>query len=326
MSCRWLDAPQVSRLLLVLIIAVQLQLAAARDASDLYCGKDNCYALLGLDRRASAVDIKKAYRKLALQWHPDKNRSPEAPEKFRKISRAHEVLSEDKLRSAYDYFLDHPEEAYTHYYQYYHAVYAPQTPLWMVITGVLLFLSGLQYINQQWRYSSMMNAVRHQPTFKRRVNEMLEAELRSCKGKLSKAEKEILKAKVETDVLETQVQLSGNGFAKPSVKSLIGVKAAVSPYYFVSWSFKSFKWFWRFNVLGEAYGEEEQAYLTRSVLGIGDEAWNQLPEEKRQEFLSKTLWVPEKANAFFTEMQEEQNQKLAQSAAYRRYKRWQRNH
>lgn len=310
----------------LLLVALQPPLAFSQHAANLYCGEENCYQLLGLERGAEASDIKKAYRKLALKWHPDKNRRPEAVETFRRISRAHEVLSEEKLRSAYHYFLDHPEERYANYYNYYHAAYAPQTPLWMVISGALLFLSGLQYINSSWRYSRMMKAVMYQPQFRRRVNDMFEAEVARLKGKLNKTEKDLLKVKVEADVLETQVQLEGSGFAKPSLRSLVGVRALVLPYSLSVSCYESLRWVWRFSIQGEAYGEEECTYLTRRALGTSEGHWSQLPEEQRQELLSRRLWEADNAKAFFAERQEEQQERLSQSGAYKRYKRWQKNH
>lgn len=66
---------------------------------------EDYYKLLGLDKRATAEDIKKAYRKLALKWHPDKNpNNKAAEEKFKKISEAYAVLSDPKKREEYDTF------------------------------------------------------------------------------------------------------------------------------------------------------------------------------------------------------------------------------
>lgn len=58
------------------------------------------YKVLELNRSASQADIKKAYRRLALKWHPDKNpdNQDEATKKFKEISEAYEVLSDEKKK------------------------------------------------------------------------------------------------------------------------------------------------------------------------------------------------------------------------------------
>jgi len=62
------------------------------------------YEILGVNKSASADEIKRAYRKQALQWHPDKNKSSEAEKRFKEINEAYEVLSDQEKRSAYDQF------------------------------------------------------------------------------------------------------------------------------------------------------------------------------------------------------------------------------
>jgi len=66
--------------------------------------KRDYYDVLGVSRNASLEEIKKAYRKLALEWHPDRNKSPQAEERFKEINEAYEVLSDPEKRAAYDQF------------------------------------------------------------------------------------------------------------------------------------------------------------------------------------------------------------------------------
>jgi molecular chaperone DnaJ len=60
------------------------------------------YQLLGVARDASDAEIKKAYRKLAMDFHPDRNRSPDAEVRFKEIAEAYEVLRDPQKRAAYD--------------------------------------------------------------------------------------------------------------------------------------------------------------------------------------------------------------------------------
>ena len=66
--------------------------------------KRDYYEVLGLEKNASESDIKRAYRKLAAQYHPDVNHEPDAETKFKEINEAHEILSDPEKRSRYDQF------------------------------------------------------------------------------------------------------------------------------------------------------------------------------------------------------------------------------
>jgi DnaJ-class molecular chaperone len=62
------------------------------------------YELLGVSKSADAAELKKAYRKLAMEYHPDRNKSKEAEEKFKEINQAYEVLSDPKKKQMYDQY------------------------------------------------------------------------------------------------------------------------------------------------------------------------------------------------------------------------------
>lgn len=66
--------------------------------------KRDYYETLGVPKTASEKEIKKAYRKLAKEWHPDHNKSPEAETKFKEAREAYEVLSDTSKKSAYDQY------------------------------------------------------------------------------------------------------------------------------------------------------------------------------------------------------------------------------
>ncbi len=66
--------------------------------------KRDYYEILGVSRNAAREEIKRAYRKLALQYHPDRNKSSGAEERFKEISEAYAVLSDDEKRRVYDMY------------------------------------------------------------------------------------------------------------------------------------------------------------------------------------------------------------------------------
>ena len=70
------------------------------------------YDILGIPRDADKKNIKEAYHRLAMKWHPDRNKSPEAEEKFKEIAKAYAILSDPNKRARYD---AHGFEGVAHY-------------------------------------------------------------------------------------------------------------------------------------------------------------------------------------------------------------------
>ena len=67
--------------------------------------KKDYYEILGVSKNATAAEIKKAYRKKALEYHPDKNPGDkEAEEKFKEAAQAYEILSDEQKRAQYDQY------------------------------------------------------------------------------------------------------------------------------------------------------------------------------------------------------------------------------
>ncbi|KAK4471806.1 hypothetical protein MN116_005200 [Schistosoma mekongi] len=82
-------------LILLVIFSLEFLLGESNAEQDYY-------DILGVSKSASTSDVKKAFRKLALKYHPDKNKDEDSQKKFLKIAEAYDVLSDDEKRKQYD--------------------------------------------------------------------------------------------------------------------------------------------------------------------------------------------------------------------------------
>jgi curved DNA-binding protein CbpA len=141
-------------------------------AADLYCGETDCYSVLSLPRSASAAKVRKAYKKAALESHPDKVvhlnavQQKEATAKFIAVQHAFKVLSTETTREAYDDYLDNPDDVLMNSARYYHGQYTSRIGLKWIVFGFLLFGTFFQRHNQIEMYSRMKSEFRHLPEVK----------------------------------------------------------------------------------------------------------------------------------------------------------------
>lgn len=157
----------------VLSTRVEPVAAGPLPMDDMYCGTENCYDILGVDQGASDRDIRRAYRKQSLKWHPDKNigNTKEAEHMFVALADAYQVLSDPESRSDYDYYLDHPEEAMYNRYRYYYRSAAKTDWRWVVGISVSV-ASVFLYVLQLNKYNHAVAYYRRDPKTVLRANDL----------------------------------------------------------------------------------------------------------------------------------------------------------
>lgn len=106
---------------------------------------ENYYSILGIDSSASYEEIKKRYRELAKELHPDVNPLDEAAEKFKKINAAYETLSDANLRKEYDELLNQNTNSFKQYnYQYWNSTIA-----FLAIASLVVIIASLIHLNKK---------------------------------------------------------------------------------------------------------------------------------------------------------------------------------
>jgi len=293
----------------VLLFAVCALQVLSVGGQPTYCGKNNCYDVLGVDPSTEAAEIKKAYRKLTLQWHPDKNpdKITEATEKFREIAEANEVLSSEGVREAYDYFLDHPEEHYYNTMRYYKAAYQPTTPVWCVLLGISAVFSALQ----MFHWKECARAWLASPNFAACLEEEYK---NSCTGGLHGYQSgELTKAKkkrIEEELMETLRADPACPLHQP------GLLHTFLPSIFFWWPIGMVKYVAWYFTTGRHEFAEERRKLDEETKREEQEA-EEADAEKREQQEKKDKVKAERAVLLAEKKQkeEEQKQKWAEEAA-----------
>eukprot|EP00593_Proboscia_inermis_P001175 CAMPEP_0171297466 /NCGR_PEP_ID=MMETSP0816-20121228/6200_1 /TAXON_ID=420281 /ORGANISM="Proboscia inermis, Strain CCAP1064/1" /LENGTH=383 /DNA_ID=CAMNT_0011771747 /DNA_START=147 /DNA_END=1295 /DNA_ORIENTATION=- len=135
------------------------------DPKDIFCGKFDCYKILGFDyltfetARPSLKEITKNYRSLSRAWHPDKNKKTGAKERFVKISRAYEVLTDVEQRKEYDHYRDRPDAYFQKYGSGVTWSYAPKSNTTAVVLALLISLSAFTIWLQHRRWRTIADHV-----------------------------------------------------------------------------------------------------------------------------------------------------------------------
>ncbi|XP_023221576.1 dnaJ homolog subfamily C member 25 homolog [Centruroides sculpturatus] len=277
----------------------------------LYCGQRDCYEVLGVLRDASKLEIARAYRTLAKKYHPDRHKTEEAKtkasEQFTLLATAYEVLKDDDSRKDYDYMLENPDEIYRHYYRYYRRKMAPKVDVRIVIAATIAIISIIQYLAAKSRHKSAIDYLLTVPKY--RLKELIKEE-----------EESVLK-----QILERNVDVRG-GYSRPSIKDVLAIQIVLFPITISSYIYWNIKWIWRFNIKKEEYGEEEKLYLIKKLIGCSATQWDAIEENEKKDYLRNELWKKEKFQVWKQQKEDELKSKLAETARYKSYRRYMRNH
>lgn len=135
------------------------------DPKDIFCGEYDCYKILGFDyttfqtNKPELKNITQSYRKLSRKYHPDKNKQKGAEERFVKISKAYEVLTNKDKRKEYDHFRDRPDEYFAKYGSSVMWTYAPQTDVGVIIFLLFVLVSLFTHFAQRQRWQTVANHI-----------------------------------------------------------------------------------------------------------------------------------------------------------------------
>lgn len=299
----------------------------------LYCGKENCYDVLGVARDSSKAEISKAYRQLAKKYHPDVHRTQEAKdkaaEKFTLLAGAYEILKDDESRRDYNDMLDNPDAIYRHYYRYYRKRMAPKVDVRIVLAVTITVISAIQYYSAWHRYHTAIDYLVTVPKYRIKAVDIAKKEgFYGANKKRDRRRKEEIKEEEENmlkKILEDQVDIRG-GYRKPSIQNVLWVQLVMLPYTIAAYAWWYGRWMWKFTLGRQELGMQEKCYLIRRHMGLSREQWDDLEERERERFLEDKLWIKAHFLVWKKKQDEEMRAKLAESARYKSYRRYMRNH
>jgi len=269
--------------------------------------------VLDLEETATSTEIKKAYRQMSLKYHPDKSDADDAQAVFMRIATAYEVLSDDKMRKAYDDFLAHPERhVWEHYGHFYGAVYAPKSDLRLVIGGILVALSALQYSIFTTRRARLIEVIlaqnKSQMYIKKRVVEMGGDAKRSMRWGATEAQYAAYKQLEQAATQEVLSKAIVDGKRLSDSMGILDVllmRILLLPLDFAKGAYFHLRWLLLFTLLRKPFGAEEQVYLTCRVIKCIQVEWRSKDAEEQAELLGRELWLPENRLAWEEERREE---------------------
>jgi len=241
------------------------------------------YQLLELDTHdPSPSQVKKAFRKLSLIWHPDKNTSPEAAEKYQLLAFAQSVLSKPQKRELYDnYRLNGLPWVENYYGKYAHRYGAPDHDIRTVLAWTILVITVVHYLYRLRRYHIIMSYFKTTPQYRNAQKSLLlknQAENNTGRRRSSKKKG---KNKPSETTEEPEIKLIG--VSKPGFRDLFVVQLVLLPWT-ISYFFYSLgkEIFW-YGLLKRERPDFDRAEYIKQKYNLTDEEY----EEDNKKFQNK---------------------------------------
>lgn len=257
-----------------LVFTILVLATCMSSANAMFCGEHNCFELLGLKRTATKAEIRRAYRQISVEKHPDKRPGDKkAAEEFRFISAAYETLTSSEKRAKYEDFLDHPEKYWEYYMMHAKEYYAPKSNVLVVIMGIIGVATGLHWMNMNYNYEATQAKMRESMEFKKQVAQLV-------KSKMAK-DKEEAQEMIDLDIV---------GLEKPEYKDLLVCKLGLLPLHAANYLLWALKWLVMYKIFRTDYSDEDKMYLIRKNMGLDERAWERLSQDEKNEYMEKELW------------------------------------
>jgi DnaJ family protein C protein 25 len=265
-----------------------------------YCGERNCYSVLGLKNYATISEVRKAFRKLSLKYHPDRSKNPKHTPLFIAANHAHEVLSDSAVKADYDDMLRNPQNYYTNSMRFYKHKMKKMKPL-TVVYGVILLISLLHFMYWRSRHFKVLDQIRANPQARAKLDALEQERVRVRREELeakglnpfTEADPEAAPAKVvarERANVLTFADIKGWQGRAPTLLDTLPVWLFWLPGAIM----ENIVWMFKFSVFKMSPSNDYEAnYLTAQAMGTEWHEWKKLGLPERSRFVCRKLWVAE---------------------------------
>lgn len=233
----------------------------------------NYYQTLGVEQDATHDLIRKAWRKLALVHHPDKNPDPENVAFFTILKRSYEVLSDEASRKEYDRLLVQGIPWQDKYYgRYAHKYGAPDHDVRYVIVGIIILITIVKQLYFYYRYQQLQTLAKR---------DLLKKQARENKLKGIKKKKKMSLEEEDEDI-SGMPDIPIFGAEKPTWKDLFIVQLVFLPYWAALWLQSNIKWLYYCKIKGAYLEEFDEDEIERKNAGLSKKEWEHTKAKKKQ--------------------------------------------